>query len=158
MAVGTLLAPLSISLGWLFVSQGRAREQLIWGSASAVLVAAGFAMGLPWGPAGVAAAASAVAWLLATPLLCWVASRRGPVGLRDLAGACWPFAVAGAAAAAALRLAAPYADGFAGLNLLLALPVAYGTALAVLAALPPTRRLLREGWALRRGLFRALPA
>ncbi len=148
MAAGTLLAPLGISLGWLFISQGRPREQLLWGTASSLLVVAGYALGLPWGAVGVATAASAMSWLVVMPLQCWAVTRRGPVALRDLAGCVWPFLLAGLGAALALRVAAPFAGGFGGWRLLLAAPLAYGAALAVLAALPPGRRLLRDAWAL----------
>jgi PST family polysaccharide transporter len=158
MAAGTLLAPIGISLGWLFISQGRPREQLAWGTAASLLVVAGYGIGLPWGAVGVATAASAMSWLLATPLQGWAATRRGPVGPRDLLGCCWPFILVGLGVAAALRAAAPLAGGFEGWRLLLAPPLAYAVALAVLAMLPPGRRLLRDAWALLPRAARPAPA
>src|SRR5207244_3764933 len=56
---------------WLFVSQGRAKEQLRYGWITCAISIIGFASGLPWGPVGVAAGAGISFAFVSTPLTCW---------------------------------------------------------------------------------------
>src|SRR3546814_13382827 len=48
--------PLSATTGWLFISQSRTGEFARWGMVVAVTSIGAFAVGLPWGAVGVAAA------------------------------------------------------------------------------------------------------
>ncbi len=149
LGAGALLLPVNNAMAWLFVSQGRVREQLAWSAAGSGIVLASFAAGLPWGPVGVAAASAAFAWVVGSPLLFWAATRRGPVGLRDLLNAVLPVALATLAAGGTLASipGSVWPAGAAGLAA--ALAVAYAATLAVLACLPAGNRMLRDLWRLR---------
>ncbi|WP_197525650.1 lipopolysaccharide biosynthesis protein [Pseudobythopirellula maris] len=141
-----MLQPVANSTGWLFVSQGRSREQLQWGLVGSSLCLLSFLVGLPWGAVGVALAYSLGGLLVRTPLLFWWVGRRGPVSARDLIGT--------------LLRAAPHAAVVALANLPLLMwldeetaplvgvaatlgvtAVAYA---ASLAAIPSSRRLVLE--------------
>ena len=56
LGLGALYQPVSFSTGWLFTSQGRAREMRNCGIVSSSFFVASFAIGLHWGPLGVAIA------------------------------------------------------------------------------------------------------
>lgn len=84
----------TLTLGWLFVSQGRAKEFAILGGAGAAIIVTSFVIGLPFGPAGVAMAYAIADILLRAPLTWWVAGRRGPVDLAALIRNAVPHAVA----------------------------------------------------------------
>jgi PST family polysaccharide transporter len=139
-----LLQPVSSTMGWLFISQGRTREFMQWGAFGTATCIAAFAAGLPWGPVGVAAAYALSDILLRWPLLWWYTTRTGPVRQRDLWAAFLPFLGADVAAFGAIyAVRAGYAlEPLPGLAL--ALCAAYGTTLLVLAGLPQGRRLLAE--------------
>ena len=83
-----LLAPTTLSfailvpLGWLLYSCGLAGRALRIISVRAALLIAGLAIGLHWGPKGVASAYSIVMALLVVPFIAW-ATRGTPVSLRD---------------------------------------------------------------------------
>lgn len=80
--IGTLLSPLA----WLYISAGRGDRQVRAGLIWTPLMLAAFAVGLKYGPEGVALGYSGMSILLALPL-CWYALRGTPVRLRDLAEA-----------------------------------------------------------------------
>ena len=83
--------PVTNSTTWLFISQGRAREQLIWGAAGAGLIMLSVLAGLPWGALGVARSSGVVTCLVQVPLMCWAVTRDGPIRMCDYARACYPF-------------------------------------------------------------------
>ena len=149
LGVGALLLPVNNAVAWLFISQGRAREQLAWGAAGSGIVLVSFVAGLPWGPVGVATASAAFAWGIGSPLLFWAATRRGPVRLRDLLGAVFPVAAAtgGAACVLAAVPGGVWPAGAAGLAA--ALTASYAATAAALACLPAGNRMLRDLWRLR---------
>ncbi len=91
------------STGWLFITQDRTREMMIWGLISTALAAASFLVGLPWGALGVAAAYSLMDFFIRTPLLLWYVGRRGPVSAGDVYRLWVPFFAVGMAVLAALR-------------------------------------------------------
>jgi PST family polysaccharide transporter len=99
---GSLASPLNSSTGWLFISQGRAKQQLQYGLFTSVISVASFAAGLPWGPVGVAAGAGLSFFFLSTPLTCWGATRTGPVNFNDLLFAILPLFVSSSFTAIAL--------------------------------------------------------
>jgi len=82
-AVGAVALPIGNTTGWLFVSQGRTREQLRWQGIDAVLKVILVVVGLRWGTIGVAWACS-IRLLLNPPALFWYVGRRGPVSSGDL--------------------------------------------------------------------------
>jgi PST family polysaccharide transporter len=73
-----LLQPMNNTAGWLFISQGRGRDFMWWGIFGAITSIAAFAIGLSYGPFGVAAA-YATSEFLRTPFLWLLVARHGPV-------------------------------------------------------------------------------
>jgi PST family polysaccharide transporter len=84
LAISGFLQPIISSLGWLYISQGRTRELMIWGFIGCSLILLSFLIGLPWGPLGVARSYALVICLLIVPMSYWYAGCRGPVSTRDL--------------------------------------------------------------------------
>jgi O-antigen/teichoic acid export membrane protein len=84
LGLAALFQPLTYTTGWLFVSQGRTREQLLWGIIGSSMIVLSFVIGLRWGAIGVAIAYSLCMNFLATPVLLWMVGRRGPVSTGDL--------------------------------------------------------------------------
>jgi PST family polysaccharide transporter len=149
LGLSALLAPIKLSLSWLFISQSRAHEQFRCTCIGTVIMIGAFLAGLRWGAAGVAAATAITSWVLYSPLLCWMATRSGPVRLRDLCDVIYPVLIAGATAWAvlsALRGALPAAWPF---GLPCALAIAYLVQVIVFACLPQGWTALLEVWELR---------
>jgi PST family polysaccharide transporter len=149
MAIGAIVHPLIGSTSWLFVSQGRADEQLIWGSMGFAAAVASFVIGLPWGAAGVAAAWAIGSCLVWAPLNLWGAVSNGPLKARHVMQACVPLAVAAVLTLLTLLLVRSRLEvtGFSGLVFGLLLSYSsYGVSLAVV---PGGRRFLQDTWALR---------
>jgi PST family polysaccharide transporter len=88
-----LVSPIGNSFGWLFVSQGRTREMRDWGILASLIFVVGFAIGLHWGPRGVAAA-YAISGFIEISFLWKIATRRGPLRERDFLAVLLPFLVA----------------------------------------------------------------
>ena len=80
----SLQYPLSCCATWLFISQGRGQDSFRASLIVAVVVAASFVVGLPFGPFGVALAYSASCLLIQMPVVYWLAGRSGPVSTLDL--------------------------------------------------------------------------
>lgn len=96
LAVAALTEPVLSSTNWLFTSQGRTRELLHAGLASASLTIGAVVAGLPFHATGVAAAIALSSVLLRTPMLIAWVCRSGPVP----SGAFYRSLVPGACAAA----------------------------------------------------------
>jgi polysaccharide transporter, PST family len=150
---GALIAPVGMSLSWLFISQGRASEQFLWCCVSAVVLVASFLAGLPWGPVGVAAAWTIVAWSIQVPLVVRAATRDGPVRVRDLVHAVYPVLIVAIATLVGLWLMEPRLAGMGRSGLLLGLIGAYAAVGCMLACWPEGKRVLRDVWALQ-AMFR----
>jgi O-antigen/teichoic acid export membrane protein len=88
LAIAGLAQPLTNSLGWLYVSQGRGRELMRWGLLGSSITVVSFLLGLTWGALGVAIAYAAVKLTIVSPLAIWYAGANGPVSRRDLTRAC----------------------------------------------------------------------
>lgn len=139
LAVAALTQPVGNTMAWLFVSQGRTRDQLAWGIIAGVVAIGGFVLGLPHGPSGVAAA-YALSTIGLLPLGFLWATRQGPVRMSDV----WNALAPGILAAMAVAL------GVLGTKALDLLPasapidaaLAGGVALLVYAAIPSSRRRL----------------
>jgi Membrane protein involved in the export of O-antigen and teichoic acid len=85
LAVAALSHPLARASTWLFISQGRGgRVWLFVNFLGAGLTIGSFAAGLPFGPAGLAIAYSAVTLFIGVPILYYFAGREGPVTTADL--------------------------------------------------------------------------
>jgi PST family polysaccharide transporter len=94
LAIAALHQPMSATFGWLFISQKRGGDFGRWGIFNMVTSVAAFAIGLPWGAIGVAAAYALSDVLIRMPVLWWWVGRSGPVRHRDLLEIMWPFGFA----------------------------------------------------------------
>ena len=86
LCLAAITQPISNATGWLFVSTGRTNEMFRWSLFATPLTIAGFAIGLPWGATGVAAAYFAVQ-VICVPVLYRWSTRNSPVRALDLYGA-----------------------------------------------------------------------
>ncbi len=103
LALATLLSPLSLASYWLFVSQGRARQQLPYATAKMVITLLAVLLGLHGGALGV----TRMLALLSLPIdgvVLWGALRAGPVRARHALRSLLPVAAGVAASALALAL------------------------------------------------------
>jgi O-antigen/teichoic acid export membrane protein len=145
LGVSGLIEPFSSTTSWLFVSQGRTREQFRWSIISTGITVTSILAGLPWGPVGVATAYGLVGLLIRTPLLFWLVGRSGPVATKDLYRDVAPFAVISIAILLSLhgfRVFLASADPL--INLLLSVGIAGVVTLLVLLALPRGREALQQ--------------
>lgn len=101
LALAAVVRPVGQSVGWLFVSQGRAQEQVRMGALVVAITFIGYVVGLSHGATGVAAAVAAT-HIGILPLTFWLATRRGPVRYRNCGLALVPGLVGAAALAAAV--------------------------------------------------------
>lgn len=150
LGISGMVEPFTYTSGWLFVTQGRGREQLRWGLISTVLTITGIVAGLSWGPVGVAAGYG-IAGLIRTPLLFWYVGRNSIVTTRDLYRGIAPFAYTSAAillALGALQQVLPPASQSSNMqlfiNLVIATLLAGVVALVTLGVQPAGRAALRE--------------
>jgi PST family polysaccharide transporter len=88
LAIAAVGQPVSNSLGWVYISQGRTDRQMKWALVSSPVIVAGFVIGLPWGAIGVATAYAISCHVLRIPSWCY-ALRFSPVKLRDILGTIW---------------------------------------------------------------------
>ena len=154
LAIAALTEPVLNSTSWLFVSQGRTRELLHAGLASACIIIGAIVAGLPFHATGVAAAIAGASVLLRAPLLIVWVGRRGPVGAGAFCRCLVPGACAAAGVFAAIqgfRLCVPGIAPLAGLIAGCALGAV--VAMLIFLALPAGREALRDtqrGFALLR--------
>jgi O-antigen/teichoic acid export membrane protein len=140
-----IIQPLANSTGWLFISQGRTMEMFRWSVVGGTLTIASFAVGLPWGAVGVAAAYGLAGPLVIAPLLFWYVSRRGPVSQADLYRTlALPLTAAAAVGASILGLRRLSALANPIVGLAVSLPVAIAVSLIVYAIHPRGRKSLSE--------------
>lgn len=71
LAVAAVIRPAALTAGFVMVTCGRSRRYLWWGLLQCVGLAAFLALGIHWGPQGVAYAHVASTYLLLVPLLHW---------------------------------------------------------------------------------------
>jgi len=74
-----LIEPVSNTMGWLLISQGRTHHVFQWGVIDAILSIASILVGLPWGAFGVATSYAVSGICLRKPLKFWFVMRTGPV-------------------------------------------------------------------------------
>lgn len=82
----------------LMTSQGRGKELRVWAVADLVLRGGGAVIGSQFGIVGLAAGFSLATFLIAVPLMFWIAGLSGPVKLRHQLAAIWPGVLLAAAA------------------------------------------------------------
>jgi PST family polysaccharide transporter len=80
-------------MGTLLLSLGESRRYLRWGCAHAAAVLLSFAIGIRWGPMGIATSYAICNAVTAIPSIVYC-TRASPVTLRDVASAIWPAAFA----------------------------------------------------------------
>lgn len=145
LAVAGVTQPVSNTAGWLFISQGRTGELLRWGLVSSATTLAAFAVGLPWGIVGVAAAYGLSELALRAPLLVWYVGRRGPVGATDIwRGMVLPVMAGGTVGATALTVRVLLRGVSTSVTLLAAAATATIAFYLVCRATMPGRALLEE--------------
>lgn len=138
----SLVQPLSHPAGWLFISSGRGKALFQWGIFSAVLSLAGFAIGVPWGPTGVALAYF-VTQVLRLPILIWWSGRGSPVSQRDVYAITLPTYLAAGMVWGGLHLVLDQWSIWA--LLAVGLPTSYAISVALHAAFPAGREFLVSG-------------
>ena len=79
--------------GWIHLSIGRADRWFRWGIVEFAVTALLFALGLRWGPEGIAVAWTASFWLLSVPALRY-AGRPAGLGIGPMIAAVWKYLVA----------------------------------------------------------------
>ncbi len=151
-----LMTLLNTPSGWLFISQGRTRDYLLWGVVMATLAVTAYVIGLPYGAFGVAVALS-VAQYIKTPILWGWLCRTGPVTLRDVITSAGPLILAGHLAVGAVHLARPLLPQTPVLTLLTGVALSYALTALVISAFPAGRATLREGWELIAPRLRRTP-
>jgi PST family polysaccharide transporter len=144
MGLAALLQPLSATTNWLFISQGKGRAYARFGAFNAAMSTVAFCVGLPWGPVGVAAAYSISQVLLRSPVMWWMATKSGPVSLRDLYAAATTHALASVVSFVTIVLAR-YSIALQGIPALgFFLCLSYAVTMLVLTLIPSGRTALRE--------------
>jgi PST family polysaccharide transporter len=87
----SILVPLNASVFWLFVSQGRVNTQMRAIFFVSIVNICSFLIGVRFGVEGVAKYSALSSWLLQTPFLLLLATRSGPVNLRQMIEILHPF-------------------------------------------------------------------
>ncbi|PZX41197.1 PST family polysaccharide transporter [Roseinatronobacter thiooxidans] len=150
-----LLRMLSGSSGWLFISQGRTQDYVLWGMVMAALAVTAYVIGLPYGAFGVAVALSVAHYVMAPVLWVWLC-RKGPVSLRDIVTSAGPLMLAGHLAVAGVWLARPLLPDPPVLTLLAGAALSYALTALLISAFPSGRATLREGWELLAPVLRRI--
>lgn len=144
LALASLHQPMTVTLGWLFISQSRTGQFARWGLFNAASCAVAFAVGLPWGAEGVAAAYAISDVLIRLPLVWRLAGSQGPVSARDLGRLAAPFALGGGVAALVLVAVRPVLPQSVA-ALIAAGALAYLTSWAVLLLTRSGRKTMTDG-------------
>jgi len=103
--IGAMLIYLAYS--WIHLSLGKPDRLLRWGIVELLVIGTLFAIGLRWGPVGIATAWVVASWALAVPALCY-AGRPAGLGMPAILAAVWRYAVASALAAGVTALLIRY--------------------------------------------------
>lgn len=141
------------TLGWLFTSQGRGWDFAVLGVLGASVSVAAFAIGVTWGPVGVAAAYAIADYTIRAPLAWLLAGRTGHVSAMALARFFLPHAISMAACAAVMLVVRQYVAA-PGLPALIALGLlSYVLTSAALLAFAGKRAAMVQLW---KGISRQL--
>lgn len=87
LAVAAFIQPAAGFAGSLMLAMGQGGRYVQVGVCTTVVYVASFAIGLPWGPVGVAVSYTLANYLVLWPWMTW-AFRKSPVRFRDFVGAC----------------------------------------------------------------------
>ena len=139
LAIFGVIQSVSSTTGWVLTALGRTRRMLQWSMIGTPAILIAFAIGLPWGPFGVAVAATTCALLLVVPNMLY-AYWKTPINLVDVARAIRaPFVLS----MTILGITAPlrrYLDGESELIRMIAVACAAGAVGAAWFALFPSVR------------------
>jgi len=103
LAIASIMQPVASTAGWVYTSLNRTKTMAKWGIISASMILPAFAVGLPWGPTGVATGYCIAESLLIYP--CFAMAFRGtPISLTDIWNAIRRPMTVGAIAAFAMLL------------------------------------------------------
>ena len=140
LALVGLIQPLSNTTGWLFITSGRTGAMAQWGLFSTFVAVLGFAIGVQWGPVGVAASLFISAAVRAPILYLW-GVRGTSVRAADLYGEM----LISLAGAGVTYVAVQFLDPHVATAPLLciAFPLSYSMMIALQALTPLGRELLR---------------
>ena len=145
LGIAALFQPVLNTMGWLFLSQGRAREMLHWSLINAPISILSILCGLPWGGVGVAASYSLTRVIVVSPLMYWFVGRSGPVRTRDLYGHLAPFVAASTGAfLACLAFRRFIVLSGTVVNIAVSGAIIMGTTLALLVLFPVGRSALLD--------------
>ncbi|MFD2237507.1 lipopolysaccharide biosynthesis protein [Aureimonas populi] len=142
-----ILQPVNNTTGWLFISQARGKDYFQGGLFGTCMAVLGMLAGLPWGAFGVAVG-YAVSEYLKTPVIWWWATRKGPVALRDLAGASFVHLAGVAVSLAAIMVLRRAFEGGPFETMLLCLVAAYAVAFGTVFSFASGRAAIGESMAL----------
>ena len=142
-----MVQPLNNPAGWLFISQGRSNEYMIWGVVTAVLAVSAFVAGLPWAAFGVAVAYAVSEYIKTVPLWLYI-GRRGPVRARDILRGPGPLVLAAHVGLGAVWLIRDHVGGGDNVMLVITLSLSYLVFCSVAALFPSGRETLREAFRL----------
>jgi PST family polysaccharide transporter len=144
--VGGLASGIYSSAGWLFISQGRAREFRHFTTIASIINVVTFVVGAYfWNIVGVAALGALGFVLLTTPLMLYGATRFGPVQGRDLIRCVASFAARGATVYAMLVVAEHYLAIYGLARIVVATLFSYAGFFGLALLSQRDRELLREG-------------
>jgi PST family polysaccharide transporter len=145
LGIAAFTQPVSNTTGWLFMTQSRTRDMLQWGLIGGFLSVASIIAGLPWGTVGVAASYSISGLVIRTPLLYWFVGRTGPVRTTDFYRTMLPHGCASVGVLLVLFAFRQWVQGSEPIiGLTIALAIAVGITLLVLAVIPAGRLALED--------------
>ena len=133
------------SHGWLYLSQGRAKDYAVSGTFSSVTTVAAFLIGLRWGPVGVACAYAISDYLLRVPFAWLYVGRTGPVRTGPLLHTLWPHLLGAATAVSALLVYQRLVQPSGVVLLAIGILIAYASYIPMLATSQSKRRLTFSG-------------
>ncbi len=103
LAPAAFVGTFNVATGWVYITLGRTNRQLRWALFQSPIIVAGFILGLPHGPLGVATAYSIVSLGLRLPAILYC-FRGTPLRIADLVQAITPAAIASLGAAMGILL------------------------------------------------------
>lgn len=148
LGIAGLHQTISNTFGWLFISQRRTGEYARFGLFSTATCLIAFAAGLPWGPAGVAAAYALSGVFIRLPLIVWQVGGQGPVSRRDIIAVFLPYGVAVGAAMGVWWLAAPHLQMPALAFLIASGALIFAVSWGLIAATREGRSTFADAWGL----------
>lgn len=152
LALASLHQPMTVTLGWLFISQSRTGQFARWGLFNAASCAVAFGAGLPWGAVGVAAAYALTDICIRLPLVWRLAGSQGPVSAHDITRLAIPFAFAGSLTAFILFAVRPLLPPSA-ISLAVAVILSYATTVIGLSFTRSGRTTIGQGLSLALNAF-----